>query len=51
MHGVQLNVVLGGLVGAVLALCVGLLIFYLVKHPARAKKLLARSCINGASVA
>ena len=34
----DLNVVLGGLVGAVAAACVGLLLFYMTKHPKQAKK-------------
>ena len=34
----DLNVVLGGLVGAVAAACVGLLLFYLRKHPQQAMK-------------
>ena len=34
----DLNVVLGGLVGAVAAACIGLLLFYLRKHPQHAMK-------------
>ena len=34
----NLNVILGALVGAVAAACVGLLLFYLKKHPKKAMK-------------
>ena len=35
---VDLNVILGGLIGAVAAACVALLLFYVKKHPQRAMK-------------
>ena len=41
----DLNVVLGGLVGVVAAACVGLLLFYLRKHPKKAMKALCLYCI------
>ena len=34
----DLNVILGGLAGAVAAACVGLLLFYMRKHPQKAMK-------------
>lgn len=34
----DLNIILGGLVGAVAAACVGLLLFYVRKHPQRVMK-------------